>query len=168
MSNHLADQALSRIDLREPMWKTLVVIASAETDLARDLVWRTWARIEDWPSVSPLVVSARWNKGQPWRVGSVFTQEIDLGFPLGRRESHEHVVSIEPGLAAEWGSAERGTRMIHMWRFEPLEPSGARITSIEVLHGSLIGVMKPLIAKRLRRHFQAQLDGLINLAEESA
>lgn len=168
MSNHLADQALSRIDLREPMWKTLLVITSAETDLAPDLVWRAWSHIEEWPSVSPLITSARWERGQPWRVGSEFTQEINLGFPLGRRESHERVVSVEPGLAAEWGSAGRGTRMIHMWRFEPREAGGARITSIDVFHGSFIGVVKPLVAKRWKRLFQAQLDGVINLAKENA
>jgi hypothetical protein len=168
VSNHIADQAVSRIDVGEPPWKTLVVLASAETEVAPDLIWHTWTSIEAWPSMSPLVVSARWTNGQPWRVGSEFVQELNLGFPFGNRASDERVVSVEPGVAAEWGSDSRGLWRVHLWRLENLDVGGARITSAAVFHGSFIGVVKPIVAKRWQQLFQAQVDGLINLARENA
>jgi len=71
-------------------------------------------------------------------------------------------------MAAEWGSDSRRLRTVHLWRFEPLEVGGVRITNVEVFHGSFIGVVKPLVAKGWQRLFQAQVDGLIKLARESA
>lgn len=168
MTNHVATEALSRIDIDAPAWKTLVVLASAETDLAPDLIWQTWTNIEDWPSMSSLVTAARWTRGQAWRVGSEFVQELRLGFPFRGKTSDERVVSVEPGVAAEWGSDRQGLRTVHLWRFEPLQVGGVRITNVEVFHGSFVGVVKPLVAKRWQRLFQAQVDGLINFARESA
>ena len=168
MTNHVATEALSRIDRDAPAWKTLVVLASVETDLDPDLIWHTWTKIEDWPSMSSLVTSARWTRGQPWRVGSEFVQELRLGFPFRGRMTDESIVSVEPGVAAEWGSDSQGLRTVHLWRFEPLEMGGVRITNVEVLHGSFIGVVKPLVAKRWHRLFRAQVEGLISSARESA
>jgi hypothetical protein len=168
MSNHIADQALSRIDIGAPLWKTLVVLASAESDAASGLIWHAWTRIEDWPSMSPLVVAARWTNGQPWRVGSEFVQELNLGFPFRNRATAERVASVEPGVAIEWGSDSRGLRRVHLWRLENLDGGGCRITSVAVFHGSFIGVVKHIVAKRWQQMFQAQIDGLINLARENA
>jgi hypothetical protein len=71
-------------------------------------------------------------------------------------------------MAAEWGSDSQGSRTVHLWRFEPLEAGGVRITNVEVFHGSFIGAVKPLVAKRWQRLLRAQVDGLINFARESA
>lgn len=168
VTNHIAAEALSRIDIDTPAWKTLVVLASAETDLGPDLIWRTWMNIEDWPSMSSLVTTARWTRGQPWRVGSEFVQELRMGFPFRGKTSNERVVSVEPGMAAEWGSDSQRSRTVHLWRFEPLEAGGVRITNVKVFHGSFVGAVKPLVAKRWQRRFRAQVDGLINFARESA
>jgi len=168
MTNPIAAEALSRIAVEEPAWKTLVVLASAETDLSPELMWHTWTNIEDWPSMSSLVVTARWRKGQPWRVGSEFVQELKLGFPFRTRTLDERVVSVESGAAAEWGRDSQNLQTVHLWRFDPLGVNGVRITNVEVFHGSFIGVLKPLVARRWQRLLQAQVDGLINSARESA
>lgn len=168
MTNLVAAEALSRIAVEAPAWKTHLVLASAETDLTPGLIWHTWTNIEDWPSMSSMVTKARWTRGQPWRVGSEFTQELRLGFPYRRTTWAERVASVEPGIAAEWGSDSQGLRTVHLWRFEPLEVGGVRITNVEVLHGSFIGVVKPLVTRRWQRLFQAQVDGLISFARESA
>ena len=168
MTNPVVAQALKRIDIEEPAWKTLVVLASAETDLSPELIWHAWQNIEDWPSMSPLVSTGHWTKGQPWRVGSEFVQELRLGFPFRTRRSDERVMSVEPGVRAESGSDRPGLRTVHLWRFDPLEVGGVRITNVEVFHGSFIGVVKPLVARRWQRLFQAQVEGLIGFARESA
>lgn len=168
MTSHVAAQALSRIDIAAPAWKTLLVIACAETDLPPDLMWHTWKNVDDWPAMSPLVAAARWTEGQPWRVGSELVQQLNLGFPFRSKPSGERVISVEPGVAAEWGTNSQASLTVHVWRFDPLDPGGVRITNVEVFHGSFIGVVKPLVARRWQRLFQAQVDGLINFARESA
>ena len=160
-------RALSRIDVESPTWQTLVVGAHAESDMSPKQIWSTWSRIEDWAGMSPLVATARWTNGQPWRVGSQFVQELNLGFPIGRDTAEERVMSVEPGVAAEWGRKKRGLRAIHLWRFDPLGIGGVRITNVEVLHGPVIGFVKPFVAARWHRLFEAQIEGLISKARKN-
>ncbi|MGI9646956.1 MAG: SRPBCC family protein [Acidimicrobiia bacterium] len=168
MTNAVVQQALSRLDAGAPPWKTLVVLASAETDLLPAAIWQTWSEIEEWPSMSSRVLGARWTKGQPWRAGSEFTQELDLGFPFGTRFFDERVVAIEPGISAEWGQTSRALQTIHLWRFEPRDTSGTRITNVEVFHGFTVGVAGAMVAPRWRRHFQEHVDELIKTAKENS
>ena len=168
MTNLVAEQALSRLDIEAPTWKTLVVLASADTDLVPEVIWHTWAEIGDWPSMSPLVSAAQWTRGQPWRGGSEFVQELNLGFPFGKETAEERVVAIEPGASAEWCRQTNSIQTVHVWRFDPLKSSGTRITNVEVFHGIVVGLAKAVVAPRWQRLFQAQVDGLIRTARERA
>ncbi len=91
-----------------------------------------------------------------------------LGFPVGKMTSEERVGFVEPGVSAEWGKQTRGLQTVHAWRFDPLTPSGTRITNVEVFHGFVVGMAKAMVAERWQRLFQTHVDGLISAAREPA
>jgi hypothetical protein len=168
MTDDVAELALSRWISKHPLGKTLVVLAAVDTDLAPVVIWRTWAEILEWLSMSPLVSAARWGRGQPWRVGSDLVQDLDLGFSLGERTVEERVLSIDPGTWTEWGIETKGLQTPNPWRFEPVKGSRTRITNVEVFHRLIVGVAKAMVTARWQRLFQAHVDGLITTARERA
>lgn len=137
--------------------------ADAEADQER--VWLTWADIDNWPSMSPLVNATRWTAGDPWRPGSEFVVEQNLGLRHSGKPAEFRVLSVDPGQSAEWGQTSGGRRTAHLWRFEPRQSGGVHITSIAVFHGSSIGVLKPFVAKRWQRLLQAHVEGLVDMAD---
>ena len=164
-SDRLVMHVLNRMGLDSPSWKSLIVLNFADAEADSKLVWLTWADIDNWPSMSPLVNSTRWTSGEPWRPGSEFVAELNLGLRLGGKTAKNRVVSVDPGRSAEWGRSRRGLRTAHLVRFEPRQSGGVRITSVAVFHGSSIGVLKPFVAKRWQRLFQSQVEGLVNMAD---
>ena len=113
--------------------------------------------------MSPLVNATQWTSGDPWRPGSEFVAELNLG--LRSETAKNRVMSVDPGRSAEWGQSRGGLRTAHLWRFEPRRSGGVHITSVAVFHGSSIGVQNPFVAKRLRRLFQAQVEGLVDMVD---
>jgi hypothetical protein len=167
VNDRLVMQVLNRMGIDSPSWKSLIVLNFADAEAAPERVWLTWADIDNWPSMSPLVNATRWTSGDPWRPGSEFVAKLNLGFRLWSETSKMRVVSVDPGRSAEWGQSRRGLRMANLWRFEPRQSGGVHITSVAVFHGSSIGVLKPFVAKRWQRLFQAQVDGLVNMADRA-
>ena len=167
VTDRLVMQVLNRMEIDSPSWKSLIVLNFADAEADPERVWLTWADIDNWPSMSPLVNATRWTSGDPWRPGSEFVAKLNLGFRLWSETSKMRVVSVDPGRSAEWGQSRRGLRMAHLWRFEPRQSGGVHITSVAVFHGSSIGVFKPFVAKRWQRLFQAQVEGLVNMADRA-
>jgi hypothetical protein len=165
VSNGLVMHVLDRMGIDSPSWRSLIVLSSADAEADPDRVWLTWTDIDNWPSMSSLVNSTRWTSGDPWRPGSEFVAELNLGLRLGSETAKNRVMSVDPGRSAEWGHSGGGVQTAHLWRFEPRQGGGVHITSVAVLHGSSIGVLKPFVAKRSRRLFQAQVDGLVDMAD---
>jgi hypothetical protein len=165
VSDGLVVHVLDRMGIDSPSWRSLIVLSSADAEAAPERVWLTWADLDNWPSMSSLVNASRWTSGDPWRPGSEFVAELDLGLGLGSKAAKNRVMSVDPGRSAEWGQSRGGLRTAHLWRFEPLQSGGVHITSVVVLHGSSIGVLKPVLAKRWRRLFQAQVEGLVDMAD---
>lgn len=161
-------EALKGIGVTRPTWRTLVVLATAETDLAPKALWDSWSRIEGWAAMTPLITSAEWVSGDPWQPGSAFVQGLSLGFPVGSQASQETVGSVIPGESAQWDKEEKGIRSNHIWRFDSLEDGGTRITNVEVFHGLTIGLIKAFVAKRWQRHFQAHVDGLVEATRKQS
>lgn len=165
LSDCLVMQVLDRMGVESPSWKSLIVLSSADAEADSERVWVTWADIGNWPSMSPLVNATRWTSGDPWRPGSEFVVELNLG--PGRRSgtARMRVVSVDPGRSAEWGQSTGRRRTANLWRFEPRLNGGVHITSVAVFHGPSIGVLKPFVARRWQRLFQSQVAGLVEMAE---
>jgi hypothetical protein len=163
VSDGLVMHVLDRMGIDSPSWKSLIVLSSADAEADPELVWLTWADIDNWPSMSPLVNATQWTSGDLWRPGSEFVAKLNLG--LGSETAKNRVMSVDPGRSAEWGQSRGGLRTAHVWRFEPRQSGGVHITSVAVFHGSSIGVLKPFVAKRWRRLFQAQVEGLVDMAD---
>jgi len=153
--------ALHQIGLEQATWKTVVVAASQEVDLPRTLLWDTWANLEAWPNWSkPLHLAARWTGPAAWTAGATFEQELNLGFPVGKMTSAETVGSAVPGEQVMWWKDEKGIKSCHLWLFEALSANRTRVSNVEVLHGTLMGLVKPLVAKRWQQHFEEAVKGL--------
>jgi hypothetical protein len=165
VSDHLVIRVLNRMGIDSPSWKSLIVLNLAFAQADPERVWLTWAHIDRWPKMSPLVNATRWTSGDPWRPGSEFVAELNLGLPLWNETAKHRVTSVDPGRSAEWVWSGGGLQTAYLWRFEPHESGGVHITSVAVFHGSSIGVLKPFVAKRWQRLFQAQLEGLVDMAD---
>ncbi len=167
VSDGLVMHVLDRMGIDSPSWKSLIVLSSADAAADPERVWLTWADIDNWPSMSSLVNATQWTSGDPWRPGSEFVAELNLGrrLRLWSETAKNRVMSVDPGRSAEWGQSGGGRRTAHLWRFEPRQSGGVHITSVAVFHGSSIGVQKPFVAKRLRRLFQAQVEGLVDMVD---
>lgn len=163
------DLAFQNIGIQEPTWQTVVVAASSETDLPGEAVRETWSKLENWPTWSnPLHVSARWLGEAGWEQGAEFEQVLTLGPPLGAITAQEKVSAIVPGERAMWCKDENGVKSCHIWQFESLSDGRTRVTKVEVLHGSAMGLVKPLVADNWQQMFEASVEGLIQQAGETS
>jgi hypothetical protein len=164
-NDRLVMQVLNRMGIDSPSWKSFIAVNSAESEADPERVWLTWADIDNWPSMSPLVNATRWTSGEPWRPGSEFVAELDIRPRLRTETAKKRVISVDPGRSAEWGQSRRGLQTAQLWRFEPRQGGGAHITNVAIFHGSSIGVLKPFVAKRWQRLFQAHIESLIDMAD---
>lgn len=154
--------ALQRIGVERPSWQTVVVSISREVALPRQLVWEAWIELEEWPQWStPLHVSTRWISEPGWRVGAMFEQVLDLGFPLGQTVSPETVGAVVDAESVSWWKDAKGIKSCHVWEFAALSPNRTQITNTEVFHGVSIGLLKPLAARNWQRLFEASVAGLV-------
>jgi len=159
--------ALQKIGIERPTWQTVVVSASKEVALPRQRLWDVWVKLEEWPEWStPLHVSTRWISEPGWRVGAVFEQVLNLGFPLGRTVSPETVGAMVDGENISWWKDAKGIKSCHVWEFAALSPDRTQITNTEVFHGASIGLLKLVAARSWQRMFEASVAGLIQRAQK--
>lgn len=154
------ERALRQIGLEQADWQTIVVAASQETPVPPAQVWQTWAKLEDWNQWSPLHTSTAWTNGTDWQVGAQFEQGLDLG-PAGKMVSHETIREVTPGESVLWSKDENGVASAHIWMFEALPDGGTRITNVEVFHGTLMGLLKPLLASDWQKKFEESVNHLV-------
>lgn len=166
MNEALIQAALEDIGISKPTWKTLVVYASEETELPCEELWEMWGQLENWSDYSPLFEATRWIGDPGWKVGAKFEQTLILGFPLGATRSQETIDAVEPGRRVSWSKDKNGVKSKHVWLFEELPDGDTRIINLEVFHGTLIGLIKPLVKDRWTRLFKATVEGLINAVHE--
>lgn len=153
--------AMARIGIERPSWQTLIVSALRETALPAEALWDTFTRLGTWPLWSaPLHVGARWLGEPAWIVGAKFEQTLELGFPIGRSVDRVTIGAVEPGRMVAWWDVEGGVRSCHVWQFAEIAPGRTRVTDAEVFHGPVVGLLKPLVAARWRRLFEASAEGL--------
>ncbi len=159
--------ALQKIVIERPSWQTIVVSASKEVALPRQLLWELWMNLEEWPQWStPLHVSTRWIGKPGWNVGATFEQVLNLGFPLGQTVSAETVGAVVDGESVSWWKDTKGIKSCHVWEFAVLAPDETRVTNTEVFHGVSIGLLKPLATRNWQRLFEASVAGLVQRAQQ--
>jgi uncharacterized membrane protein len=160
-------EALDLMAVEKATWKTQVIAVARETDLPREKLWERWADVERWPEWSkPLHISARWLDAPGWRQGVRFEQTLDLGFPAGRTVSLETVWEVSPGQSAVWWKSAGGTKACHIWLFESLSGSRTRVTNVAVFHGTMVGLLNPLVGERWQRLFESSVEGLVRSAQK--
>jgi len=159
--------ALQKIGVERPSWQTVVVSASKEVALPRQLLWDAWMKLEDWPHWSvPLHRSTRWMGEPGWKVGATFEQVLNLGFPLGQTVSPETVGAVVEAENVSWWKEAKGIKACHVWEFAALAPDRTRVTNTEVFHGVSIGLLKPLAARNWQSLFEASVTGLVQKAQQ--
>ncbi len=145
-----------------------MLLATRDPDLPPARLWATWERLEAWPGwAAPLVVETHWLDAPGWHVGARFEQVLDLGLMLGRVSSTETVGAVAAGQSASWWKDEGGIRSNHVWSFEALPDGGSRVVDLEILHGVLIGLARPLAEASWQGKFDAAVDGLILAARRN-
>lgn len=165
LSKFYSQNALKQMGIKKQDWKTLIVSASKEVKLSRQVLWETWTKLEDWQKWSnPMHVASRW-VGQPeWKVGAQFEQDLNLGFPLNTKTSVETVGEIVPEKSVNWWNEEGGIKYHYCWLFEDLPTGETRVTITAIFHGKAIGFCKPLVASIWQKMFEASVQGLIRQA----
>jgi hypothetical protein len=160
--------ALQPIGLAAPSWQTMVLLTTRDTDVPPARLWATWERLEAWPSwAAPLVVETHWVDPPGWRAGARFTQVLDLGLMMRRVSSTETIGAVTAGRSVSWWKDQGGIRSNHVWSFEPLPDGGSRIVDLEILHGVLIGLARPLAEAAWQEKFDSAVDGLILAARRA-
>jgi hypothetical protein len=138
------------------------VSASAETTISSDKIWETWARLEEWPLISTgFHQSTRWLGDPGWVQGARFEQVLSLGAPLGTVTGHEIVVNVAPGRQVIWAAEDDSLKAFHIWRFLTMEDGTTLVINAEVFHGTSVGLIKPLVARKWRTKFSTVVDDLI-------
>jgi hypothetical protein len=152
--------ALRNLGVEKPAWRTLIVSASQDLNLPLESIWETWSDLESWKDWSKAThLSARWVGEAGWQAGARFEQVVDLGFPTGVRRTVETVEDVQPMRHARWCKTSL-VRACHVWSFAPLPNGRIRVTNTEVYHGTLIGLIKPIVAAAWEKKFAASISGL--------
>lgn len=146
-------------------WNTVVPVGTARTELSPDRLWEVLNDVEAWPKWSPLHRAVTWEEGSSLSVGARFEQQLDLGFPVGRSTEQVTLAFADPGSRAGWMGDNNGVRSCHLWTFTPIRDNGTEVSNVEALSGLPIALVKPLVADRWQRRFQAAVDGLIATAK---
>jgi hypothetical protein len=158
---------LQRIGKDTAGWDTLVVAGAADTQAPAGRLWAVWADLERWPSWSPLHRSVAWTGAARLTVGATFDQQISLGFPVGTSTEHVTIDLLEPARRVAWAGAGNGVRSCHLWSFTPLSGGGTRVSNTEAFAGLPVAMLRPVVARRWNRLFQAAVDGLTQAAAAS-
>jgi hypothetical protein len=152
---------LERIGKTAPGWDTLVVSGAASTTATAEDLWAVWGDLERWPLWSPLHRSVTWTGPARLAEGATFDQQISLGFPAGTTTEHVTFAVLEPARRAAWAGDNGGIRSCHLWSFTPRPDGGTQVSNVEAFAGLPIALVRPLVARRWNRDFQAAVDGLI-------
>lgn len=165
----IARRALRSLGVsQQPSWKTVIISASRDVEVPLEKLWETWSRLEEWPAWSAMHASARWAGEPEWQVGARFEQAMKLGFPFGRITSVETVAQYSPEREVGWCKNSGPVKSCHIWSFSLLPNRRVRVTTIEVFHGTGVGLLKPLIIFRWQKLFEKSVNALIQLATNAA
>jgi hypothetical protein len=144
---------------------SLFAAGSGYTDVSPERLWAVLENVEAWPRWSPLHTAARWTEGGSLTVGARFEQELDLGFPVGRKTESVVLAFAESGSRVGWLGDNGRVRSCHLWTLGRADDGRTQVCNVEAFAGLPVMLIKPLVASRWRRQFQAAVEGLIAAAE---
>jgi hypothetical protein len=156
---------VDRVGRRREGPSTLLLVGSGCTATSRERLWAALGDVESWPQWSPLHAATRWTDGASLTVGARFDQQLDLGFPLGSSTESVVLAIADRPARAGWVGENRGVRSCHLWALAPAADGRTQVCNVEAFAGAPILLIKPFVAARWRRQFQAAVDGLIAVAE---
>jgi hypothetical protein len=157
--------ALSRLDVDEPDFKTMVVGASIETSLSPDQIWAELMDLQNWSSWCTLTRgSIRWVEGFHWVPGAQFQHEVELGFPLGSAQTVAFVEQVTPARSIVWAEQRRGARVCRVWQIDPLPNGGARLTCVEASRSLSTALTRLFTIGPMQRAFDETLGRLVKQA----
>jgi len=174
MQEQVIKQALKVLQMEQVDRRTLVVAHSVcvkmenERELMNRLV-KTFQDLSTWKVWSDgLHNSANWNgDSKEFQVGSKFSQEIKLGFPIGVTVSNETVTAVnqdENTYRVMWNKEESGIAACHIWSFD-CSDNQVEVTNVEVFHGWPILLVKPLVSTRWNDMFQKAVEGIVSFSK---
>jgi hypothetical protein len=143
---------------------TLVAVGEADTEVSGADLWATWTDLPRWPAWSPLHRSVTRTGAGEFAASATFDQQISLGFPIGTTTQHVTIDLLEPARRASWSGDSNGVRSCHLWSFTPLPGGGTHVSNVEAFAGITVAMLRPLVARRWNRLFQAAVDGLVHSA----
>jgi hypothetical protein len=143
---------------------TLVAAGEADTEVSAADLWATWTDLPRWPAWSPLHRSVTRTGTGGLAAGATFDQQISLGFPIGTTTQHVTIDLLEPARRASWSGDSNGVRSCHLWSFSPRPDGGTHVSNVEAFAGITVAMLRPLVARRWNRLFQAAVDGLVRSA----
>ena len=159
--------ALRNLGVEKPAWRTLIISASQDIRLPAEALWEAWSQLESWPLWSKDThAAAKWIGEPGWQAGARFEQVMDMGFPIGNRRTVETVEEVDPLRRVRWCQNGGGMRACHIWSFAMLPNGRVRVTNTEVFHGTFIGLIKPIVASRWEKKFNAAISGLAEAARK--
>lgn len=163
----LARRALRTLGMSDKKdWKTVIISATRDVEVPLEQLWETWSNLEEWPTWSAMHSSAKWAGEPEWQLGASFVQGMKLGFPFGTVRSTETVAQYYPEREVGWCKKTGPVTSCHIWSFNLLPNRHVRVTSTQVLHGTLIGLLKPVIFLQWQRKFEKSVTSLIKHAED--
>jgi hypothetical protein len=160
-------QGLKVLDVGEADWQVLVIGGTREVEGNREKVWEAFSRLEKWGEWgSPMIRSAYWRGEAEWKKGAMFVEDLYLGWPLELFTATEKVEQVLKSDRLTYSRTGGSVRSAHLWRFE-FQPGGrTKITSVEVMYGSDIGYLRPIVEKRWQRFSDIALDGLVDYIQK--
>jgi hypothetical protein len=165
----IARRALRSLNVdTQPSWKTVIISASRDVEVPIEKLWETWSKLEDWPEWSAMHASARWAGEPSWQVGAQFEQALKLGLPFMHLHSVDTVSQYCPEQEVGWCKKSGLIKSCHIWSFTMLPNKRVRVTTIEVFHGTAIGILKPIIFISWQKKFEKSILGLVNMAAQAA
>jgi len=155
---------LNQVRAKREGASSLLVVGSGIADVSAARLWAVLENVEAWPRWSPLHTSARWTDGASLTVGARFDQQLELGFPLGRSIQSVQLAFADRETRVGWVGDKGGVRSCHLWTLLRADNGRTHVCNVEAFAGVPIMLVKPLVASRWRRQFQAAVDGLIAAA----
>lgn len=133
----------------------MVAQAEIEVDASPRQVWSVLADIAEWPTWNPVVRSA--TAPAELEAGAAFRRAAGQGTISAR------LLTVDAPRALAWRDRSLGLRAVHAWTIEE-RPTGCTVT----IEACLTGIPARLLAGRLRRSTQQQLEAWVRLLKLEA
>jgi hypothetical protein len=161
-------EGLRTLKVLEPGWEVMVLAAARDSELPREKIWDIWGKLEEWPTWSVRMHrNCTWFGDREWGLGHRFHQTVRLSWPEEEFTSLERVVQVFVPDRVAYVREGGPFQSYQVWRFLPLPGGGTRIISVQVLHGSDVGFLRPLVEKKWQKLHEQMVNGLMRYLQNA-